>query len=129
MQCLPIFDEDAKSEVTIGTDSKISIKGKDRVSIVARNGEQKFVPDVFYVPGLKCNLLSIGQLIDKGYNVFFKYDVCIIMDIPPSKKVIAKVQMTGNRMFPLKLRAVLKERRNVVAVTQEVFQKEVKDEG
>ena len=49
------------------------------------------VPEVYYVPGLKCNLLSIGELIDKGYNVFFKDDMCTIRDIPLSKKIIAQV--------------------------------------
>ena len=85
------------------------------------------VPEVYYVPGLKCNFLSIGQLINKGYNVFFKDDLCTIRDIPPSKKIIAQVQMTSNRMFPLKLRADLKEGRTIAAVTQEVFQEQVKD--
>eukprot|EP00253_Pinus_taeda_P006584 PITA_06584 len=103
------LDEDVKSEVTTGIDSKIVVKGKGSVSIRARNGEQMTVPEVYYVPGLKCNVLSIGQLIDKGYNVFFKDDMCTIRDIPPSKKIIAQVQMTSNRMFPLKLRADLKE--------------------
>eukprot|EP00253_Pinus_taeda_P020487 PITA_20487 len=83
--------ENVKSEVTTGTDNKISVKGKGRVSIRARNGEHMIVPEVYYVPGLKCNLLSIGQLIDKGYNVFFKDDMCTIRDIPPSKKIIAQV--------------------------------------
>eukprot|EP00253_Pinus_taeda_P018805 PITA_18805 len=92
------LDEDVKSEVTTGTDSKISVKGKGRVSIRARNGEQMIVPEVYYVPGLKCNLLSIGQLIDKGYNVFFKDNTCTIKDITPSKKIIAQVQITSNRM-------------------------------
>eukprot|EP00253_Pinus_taeda_P025062 PITA_25062 len=123
------LDKNVKSEVTIGTDSKIPVKGKGSVSIRARNGEQMFVPDVYYVPGLKCNLLSIGQLIDKGYNVFFKDDMCTIRAIPPSKKIIAQVQMTSNRMFPLKLRADLNEGRTVAAVTQEVFQEQVKDEN
>eukprot|EP00253_Pinus_taeda_P027111 PITA_27111 len=119
-------DEDVKSEVTTGTDSKISVKGKGRVSIRARNVEQMIVREVYYVPGLKCNLLSIGQLIDKGYNVFFKDDMCTIRDIPPTKKIIAQVKMTSNRMFPLKLRADLKEGRTIAAVTQEVFQEQVK---
>eukprot|EP00253_Pinus_taeda_P016482 PITA_16482 len=83
------LDENVKSEVTTGTDSKIFVKGKGRVSIQARNGEQMIVPEVYYVPGLKCNLLRIGQLIDKGYNVFFKDDMCTIKGIPPSKKIIA----------------------------------------
>ena len=54
------LDEEIKSEVTTGMDTKISVKGKGRVSIRERNGEQKFVPDVYYVPGLKCNILSVG---------------------------------------------------------------------
>eukprot|EP00253_Pinus_taeda_P004625 PITA_04625 len=123
------LDEDVKSEVTTGTDSKIAVKGKGSVSIRARNGEQMTVPEVYYVPGLKCNLLSIGQLIDKGYNMFVKDDVCTITYIPPSKKIIAQVQMTSNRMFPLKLRADLKEGRTIATVTQEVFQEQVKDEN
>ena len=40
------LDENVKSEVTTGIDSKISIKGKGRVSILARNGEYKFVTNV-----------------------------------------------------------------------------------
>ena len=71
---LSSVDESVKSEVTTGTDSKVSIMGKGRVSILTRKGEIKFVPDLYYVPGLKCNLLSIGKLMQKGYNVFFKYD-------------------------------------------------------
>lgn len=46
------LDEDVKSEVTTGTDSKISVKGKGRVSIRARNGEQMIVLEVYYVHGL-----------------------------------------------------------------------------
>ena len=83
------LDENVKSEGTTGTDDMISVKGKGRVSIRAKNGEQMIVSDVYYVPRLKCNLLSIGQLMNKGYNVFFKYDLCTIRDIPPSKKIIA----------------------------------------
>ncbi|MBZ1524079.1 hypothetical protein J3336_11715, partial [Leuconostoc mesenteroides] len=105
------LDENVKSEVTTGTNSKIYIKGKGKVSIRARNGEQMILREVYYVPGLKCNLLSIGQLINKGYNVFFKDHMCTIKDTPPSKKIIAQVQMTSDKMFPLKLREDLKEAR------------------
>ena len=55
--------------------------------------------------------------MNRGYNVFFKNDVCTIMDIPPSKMVIAEVHMTKNRMFPLKLRTKLKEGGVVAAIT------------
>ena len=60
------MDEDVKYEVITGTASRVSVKGKGRVSILTRKGEKKFVPDVYYVPGLKFNLISIGQLVNKG---------------------------------------------------------------
>ena len=75
---------------------------------------------------MKCNLLSIGQLVQNGYNVFFEDDVCIIMDKPPNKQCMAELKMTRNKMFPLRMRADLKNENEVVAVTQEAFQSEPK---
>eukprot|EP00253_Pinus_taeda_P007976 PITA_07976 len=92
------LDKNMKSEVTLGTDSKVSVMGK-------------------------------GELVQKGYNVFFKNDVCTIMDIAPSKRCIAEVKMIRNRMFPLRIRADLKKKNEIAAVTQEAFQSVPKDEN
>eukprot|EP00253_Pinus_taeda_P029676 PITA_29676 len=91
------------------------------VKIFTNQEERKTIADVYYVPGMRCNLLSIGQLVQKGYNVYFVNDVCTIMDIPPSKRCIAEVKMTRNRMFPLRIRADLKNKNEIAAVTQEAF--------
>jgi len=32
-----------------------------------KNGDQKYIYDVFYVPDMKSNMLSVGQLGEKGY--------------------------------------------------------------
>jgi hypothetical protein len=39
--------------------------------------------------------------MEKKYRVFFKNKVCTIYDKFPSKQLIARVEMTKNRMFPL----------------------------
>ena len=127
--------------MTLGSDRKVFFMGKGRVNILTKKGEKKYISDVYFVPGLKHNLISIGRLMQKGYNVFFKNDVCTILEKPPSRKLIAKVQMTNNRMFPLKIRSDLKEGaqaqllmnsqedgRKEAVVTQVNFQAEVKDE-
>eukprot|EP00253_Pinus_taeda_P028054 PITA_28054 len=103
--------------------------GKGKVKIFTKQGERKTIADVYYVPGMRCNLLSIGQLVQKGYNVYFVNDVCTIMDITPSKRCIAEVKMTRNRMFPLRIRADLKNKNEIAAVTQEAFQSVPKDEN
>ena len=124
-----MLDENLKSQVTLGTGSKVSVMGKGRVSVLTKKGENKSISYVYYVLGMKCNLLSIGKLIQKDYNVFFEDDVCTIMDKTPSKQCIAQVKMTRNIMFPLKVRENLKKGTEVVAVTQETFQREAKDEN
>jgi len=78
---------------------------------------------------MKCNLLSIGQLVQKGYNVFFVDDVCTIMDKTPNKQCIAEVKMTRNRMFPLRMKVDLKNGEEIVVETQEAFQSEPKNEN
>ena len=96
-----MLDESVQSQVTLVTDSKVSVMGKGDVNVLTRLGVRKSIADVYYVPGMKCNLLSVGQLVHKGYNVFFDNDVCTIMDKPPNKQFITEVKMTRNMMFPL----------------------------
>ena len=67
---------------------------------------------------MKSNLLSIGQLVQKGYNVFFENGVCTIMDRAPNKRCIAEVKMTRNRMFPLRMKADLKNGEEIAVVTR-----------
>eukprot|EP00253_Pinus_taeda_P035137 PITA_35137 len=115
------LDQSVKSQVTLGNDSKISVMDKGEVKIFTKKGERKTITDVYYVPGMRCNLLSIGQLVHKGYNVFFENDVCTIMDRAPNKRCIVEVNMTRNRMFPLRIRADLENKEVIAAVTQEAF--------
>ena len=39
------------------------------------------IHDISYVKGLKHNLLSISQFCDRGYNVEFTSNMCLIRDI------------------------------------------------
>ena len=121
--------ENMKSQVTLGTDSKIYVTGKGIVNVLTKKGEKKRISYVYCVPGMKCNLLSIGKLIQKGYTIFFEDDVCTIMDKPPRKQCIAEIRMTRNKMFPLRMREDLKNGEEMAVVTQEAFQREEKDEN
>ena len=48
--------------------------------------------NVFFVKGLKHNLLSISQLCDDGYNVTFNKDMCIIQNKDCSSLLSTKRQ-------------------------------------
>ena len=66
------FDFVAKKKgfVTYGDNNKGEILGKGSVG----NPSSTTISDVLLVHGLKHNLISISQLWDKGYNVFFSKD-------------------------------------------------------
>ena len=50
-------------------------------------------------------MTSIGQLLHNKYDVRFHDTYCAIYDKPPSKRLIAKVEITKNRIFPLSHRS------------------------
>ena len=70
---------------------------------VAKQGESKYILNVYHVEGLKHNLLSIGQLIQKGYRVYIEDDHCVIKDKRSSDQLITKVLMTRTHLFTLRI--------------------------
>ena len=57
------LDNSVKTDVTLGNNVQVIVLGKGTVDILTKQGESKYIPDVYHVEGLKHNLLSIGQLI------------------------------------------------------------------
>lgn len=77
------------------------VEGRGRILIELKNGKQKFISKVFYVPDMKSDILSLGQFLEKGFAVQMKDKNLIIFY--ESRVVIASVRMTKNKMFPLDL--------------------------
>jgi len=60
--------------ITFGGKQQGNIKGIGKVG----KKDSTAIDNVFYVKGLKHNLLSISQFCDSGYSVSFSKDNCII---------------------------------------------------
>lgn len=56
--------------VKLGNNQKLIVSGKCVVKIILE-GISYVVNDVYYVPELKKNLLSVGKLQEKGLDVLF----------------------------------------------------------
>ena len=110
-----ILDNSVQTDVTLGNNVQVTILGKGSVDILTKQGESKYIPDVYHVEGLKHNFLSIGQLIQKCYRVYMEDDHCVIKDKRPSDQLIEKVPMTSNRMFPLRIVPDMKGKTNTRA--------------
>ena len=65
----------------------------------------RLIHDVLLVPSLKENLLSIGQMMERGYTLHFEGGVCKILDNKNKRSEIAQVKMNkSNRSFLLNLK-------------------------
>ena len=78
------LDNSVKTDVTLGNNVQVTVLGKGTLDFLTKQGESKYIPNVYHVKGLKHNLLSIGQLIQKGYRVYMEDDHCVIKDKRPS---------------------------------------------
>jgi transposase InsO family protein len=71
-------------------------KGTIRLQLA---GIIQVITDVFYIPELRNNLLSIGQMQERGVAVFIKHGVCKLYH--PERGLIVQTTMSANRMFML----------------------------
>ncbi|XP_050902078.1 uncharacterized protein LOC127110544 [Lathyrus oleraceus] len=60
------FDESKKSKVKLADNNLLQAEGTDNIVIQRSNGAKALIKDILYVPRMKCNLLSVGQLVEKG---------------------------------------------------------------
>jgi Zinc knuckle len=58
--------------VSFGDASKVEVKEKGNVKFLQKNGKLRMVEDVYYIPEIKMNILSVGQLIENGFKIFMK---------------------------------------------------------
>ncbi|KAJ8634468.1 hypothetical protein MRB53_008735 [Persea americana] len=86
------LDKTAISKVKIGNGAYLAVKGKGTVAIEGHTG-LKLISNVLYVPNINQNLLSVGQLLEKGYKVLFEDNYCLITDA--QGREVFKVQMEG----------------------------------
>ena len=95
------LNESVAGNVSFGDDSEVSVKGRGNILIRAKNGSHQLISDVYHVPNMTYNILSMGQLLEKDYD-FYSKDYCLFIKNGKGD-LIAKVKMSKNRLFPLNI--------------------------
>src|ERR1044072_5227957 len=67
------------------------------VRVKVKNGKNILIKDVWYIPGIISNLISVGQLIEKGFLVVMKDNLLKLYD--SHQKLIMKSEQGSNRTF------------------------------
>lgn len=72
------LNKDFRTIVSFGDNSTVNVMGKGDVNIRTKKDNIETISNVFYIPDLKNNLLSVGQLQEKGYVTTIKGGACEI---------------------------------------------------
>ena len=57
------LDSSVVMNIKLGDDFLVPSKGKGTIPVLTKKNEKKFIHEVFYVPHLTINLISIGHLL------------------------------------------------------------------
>ena len=95
------FDESVSGNMAFGDESKVAMKGRGNILIRLKNGENQFISNIYYVSNMKSDILSLWQLLEKGYDIRVKDNNLSIRD--GGSNLIAKVPMSRNRLFTLNI--------------------------
>ncbi|CAL2270573.1 unnamed protein product [Prunus armeniaca] len=89
-------------KVQMPTGDLVNVAGMGSLVIDTNKG-RKYVREVMYLPGLKENLLSVGQMDEHGYFLVFGGGMCSVYDGPSLESLVMKVKKKVNRCYPLVL--------------------------
>ncbi|KAI9194330.1 hypothetical protein LWI28_005134 [Acer negundo] len=90
------LDKEFQQSVKLRNNSKIDVLGKGNIRLHIA-GVTKIITDVFHIPELRNNLLSVGQLQERGVAILIQHGVCRVYH--PNKGLIMQTTMSANRMF------------------------------
>ena len=91
-----IHEEGLNKNVKLGNDTTLNVVARGNIQVQI-NGVTHVISNVYYVPELKTNLLSLGQLQEKGLAILIQNGTCKIFH--PDRGLIIHTNMRGNRMF------------------------------
>ena len=95
------LDEKVTGKVRFGDDSRVDIKGKGSITFLSKDGDIRMLKNVYYIPSLKSNIISLGQATEIGCKVVMEDDHLIILD--KARRLMMQVPRGKNRLYKIQL--------------------------
>ncbi|XP_058746568.1 uncharacterized protein LOC131619496 [Vicia villosa] len=86
------LDDSANRRIRFADNNIVCAVGIGKVLIHRKDGKKAYITDVLYVPSMKNNLISIGQLLQKGYTMKMEAQAMKVFD--SKNRLIMKAQFS-----------------------------------
>jgi len=90
-------------KVRFGVGSAVEIMGKGSVLFQCKDKGQWLLHEVYYIPKLKSNLVSLGQLTEVGHRILLDNDFLEVVD-KVSGKLVMRIDRSVNRLYKIELK-------------------------
>jgi hypothetical protein len=87
--------------VRFGDGSLVAIKSMGFVMLQTKKDGHKVLTEVYFIPKLKSNIVSLGQLEEGGCKVVLEDGYCSVFDV--ERTLLAHAPHVGNRLYLLKV--------------------------
>jgi hypothetical protein len=94
------LDQSVRGSVRFGDGSRVEIEGIGSVLMEGRHHEHKVLTNVYYIPKLKSNIVSLGQLEEKGFKSVLENGRLCVYD--PDNILLISAPRTANRLYTVK---------------------------
>ncbi|XP_072150820.1 uncharacterized protein [Setaria viridis] len=93
------LDGSIRGSVRFGDGSTVVIEGRGTVLFKGKTGEHQKLVDVYHIPRLTANIISLGQLEEKRFKILLEDGALKIWN--PQRRLVAIVQRAANRLYIL----------------------------
>jgi len=97
-------DPGRNTKVKLADHRTLTAEGMRNIVTEGKNGKIAAIDDVLYVIGMQCNLLSVGQLIQKSYSGTMKDNVLKLF--VKHQRLVLKTPLTKNITFQTNMKVV-----------------------
>lgn len=79
-EALATLDVSVRGAVCFGDGSTVDIQGMGAVALAGKKDEHRVLTEVYFIPSLKCNIISLGQLEEAGCRVEIENGVLEVLE-------------------------------------------------
>ncbi|XP_010548760.1 PREDICTED: uncharacterized protein LOC104820084 [Tarenaya hassleriana] len=98
-QAFTTLDEDVRGRVRFGDGTFIEVKGKGSVKFYCKDEGKLRMENVYYIPQLQSNIISLGQLEEIGAKIVIENGFMRVFDA--KGQLVAKIPRASNRLYTM----------------------------
>ena len=100
-EALASLDTSVRGTVRFGDGSLVEIEGIGSVMLQTKKDGHKVLTEVYFIPKLKSNIVSLGQLEEGGCKIVIEEGFCNVFDV--ERSLLARAPRVKNRLYLLKM--------------------------